>query len=277
MSPGLAVMRAEFSHCTACGHRFIDHPPSNEVADGLYAEMQLMYMESMAAMTQWRADKKNLPQPVCPETGKLLKKISPPELIKKHIRCHCSQLRENWHTGAQCPDGCSGYEKGKCPVCRCTCSLYMTEEQHHEISILASMAKGGAAKMDLADDVRKFLLDSLGVGAMQCLVSAEKYHNVAVDGHMQVQQDGSVLFLSNIVNEGSLAQALFIVNNPPSHQATSILCSKVAGVAHPSGIACINLCGDTVDLRTYGKSTSSNAAGKRSINNRLNGNILELA
>jgi hypothetical protein len=42
----------------------------------------------MAAMTQWRANKKNLPQPVCPETGKLLKKISPPELIKKHIRCH---------------------------------------------------------------------------------------------------------------------------------------------------------------------------------------------
>jgi len=30
-------------------HRFIDHPPSNEVADGLYAKMQLMYMESMAA------------------------------------------------------------------------------------------------------------------------------------------------------------------------------------------------------------------------------------
>ena len=28
----------------------------------------------MAAMTQWRANKKNLPQPVCPETGKLLKK-----------------------------------------------------------------------------------------------------------------------------------------------------------------------------------------------------------
>ena len=60
-------------------------------------------------------------------------------------------------------------------------------------------------------------------------------------------------------------------------QATSILRSKVAGVAHPSGVACINLCGETVDLRTYGKSISSNAAGKRSINTRLNGNILELA
>ena len=51
MSPGLAVMRAEFSHCAACGHRFIDHPPSNEVVGGLNAEMQLVYMESMSAMT----------------------------------------------------------------------------------------------------------------------------------------------------------------------------------------------------------------------------------
>jgi hypothetical protein len=35
MSPGLAVKRAEFPHhCAVCGHRFIDHPPSNEVADG---------------------------------------------------------------------------------------------------------------------------------------------------------------------------------------------------------------------------------------------------
>ena len=29
MSPGLALMRAEIPHCAACGHCFIDHPPSN--------------------------------------------------------------------------------------------------------------------------------------------------------------------------------------------------------------------------------------------------------
>ena len=108
----------------------------------------------------------------------------------------------------------------------------MTEEQHREISILASMAKGGAAEMDPADNARKFLLDSLGVGAMQHHVFAEKYHKVVVDGGMQVQQYGGVPFLSNIGNEGSLAQALFIVNNPPSHQATSILRSKVALLPH---------------------------------------------
>ncbi len=140
--------------------------------------------------------------------------------------------------------------------------LYVTEEQHRKICILASMAKDGAVEMDSADDARKFLLDSLGVGAMQRHVSAEKYHKVAADGGMQVQQGGGVPFLLNIMNEGGMAQALFFVNNSPSQQASSILCSKVDGVAHPSGRTCINLCGETVDLRTYGKSTSSNAAGK---------------
>ncbi len=36
------------------------------------------------------------------------------------------------------------------------------------------------------------LSDSLGIGAMQRHVSAEKYHKVAVDGGMQVQQDGGM-------------------------------------------------------------------------------------
>jgi hypothetical protein len=169
----------------------------------------------------------------------------------------------------QCPDGCSGYEKGKGPICGCTCSLYVTEEQHHKICILASMAKDGAAETDPADDAWKFLLDSLGVSVMQRHVSVEKYHKVAADGGMQVQQGGGMPFLSNIVNKGGMVQALFIVNNPPSQQAASILRSKVDGVAHPSGRTCINLCGETVDLKTYGKLTSSNAAGKWSINNRL--------
>jgi hypothetical protein len=136
------------------------------------------------------------------------------------------------------------------------------------------MAKDGAAEMDPADNARKFLLDSLGVDAMQRHVSAEKYHKVAADGGMQVQQGGGMPFLSNIMNKGGMAQVLFIVNNPPSQQAASILRSKVAGVTHPSGRTCINLCREIVNLRTYGKSTSSNAAGKQSINNRLNGNIL---
>jgi hypothetical protein len=44
-------------------------------------------------------------------------------------------------------------------------------------------------------------------------------------------------------------------------------------VAHPSGKTCSNLCGETIDLSSYGKSTSSNANGKRITNNHLNGNI----
>ncbi len=81
------------------------------------------------------------------------------------------------------------------------------------------------------------------------------------------------MFLSNVVDAGALAQGLFIVGNPPLQLAVSFLHNKVRRVAHPSLTTCINLCRETVDLHIHGKSTSLNAAGKRIMNNRLNGNV----
>jgi hypothetical protein len=75
------------------------------------------------------------------------------------------------------------------------------------------------------------------------------------------------------VDAGALAQGLFIVGHAPSQSATTFLRNKVRHVAHPSGTTCINLCGETIDLRTHGKSTSSNAAGKRIWNNGLLGKV----
>jgi hypothetical protein len=81
MSPGLPVNRAKFPYCVACGHHFIDHPSSNETAQGVNDEMQRVYLETMANMAAWSANKKTLPQPMCPETGKLLSKVSLPEFV----------------------------------------------------------------------------------------------------------------------------------------------------------------------------------------------------
>lgn len=272
LSPGLPVNTTEFPYCAACGHNFIDHPPSNATAGAENEEMQREYLETMAKITAWRANKKGLPQPACPKTGKLLMKISPPELMKKHIRCHCSKLRANWRTGTICPNNCEGYTNGKCPVCRCTCSLYVTVDMYHEIFILASMSKDGAAEMDPEDDAQQYIAKSLGVGAMQRQISAEKYGKMLANGEMQMQPGGSA-FMSNVVDAGALAQGLFIVGHAPSQSATTFLRNKVRHVAHPSGTTCINLCGETIDLRTHGKSTSSNAAGKRIWNNGLVGKV----
>ena len=85
--------------------------PSNETAQAENDILQRDYLDTMSKITAWRANKK-LPQPVCPRTGKPLTKISPPVLMKKHFRCHCSQLRFNWCTGDKCPNDCRGYEKG---------------------------------------------------------------------------------------------------------------------------------------------------------------------
>jgi hypothetical protein len=92
------------------------------------------------------------------------------------------------------------------------------------------------------------------------------------DGNIQMRQ-GGVAFLSNVVNAGGLVRGLFIIGNPPLQPAASFLRKKVRGVAHRSGKTCINLCRETVDLHTYGKSAMSNAAGKRISNNRLDGNV----
>ncbi len=75
------------------------------------------------------------------------------------------------------------------------------------------------------------------------------------------------------MDAGALAQGLFIIGHAPSQSAATFLCNKVRRVAHPSGTTCINLCEETIDLRTHGKSTSSNAAGKRIWINGLNGNV----
>ena len=164
----------------------------------------------------------------------LLTKVSQPELTKKHIRCLCSKLQANWHIGAMCRNNCKGYTKGKCPICCCICRLYVTKDMFHDIFILASMSKDGAAEMDPNEDAQQYIAKSLGVGAMQHQVSAEKYDKMLTDGEIQMQQGESV-FLSNVLDAGVLVQRLFIIGHDPLQLAASFLRNKVRRVAHPSG------------------------------------------
>ena len=76
LSSGFPVNRVEFPYCAACGHNFIDHSPSNPTGNAENKEMQRKYLKKMVKITAWRANKKGLPWPVCPEIGKLLTKVS---------------------------------------------------------------------------------------------------------------------------------------------------------------------------------------------------------
>jgi hypothetical protein len=78
------------------------------------------------------------------------------------------------------------------------------------------------------------------------------------DGDIQMSQ-GGVAFLLNVMNAGGLVQGLFIVRNPQSQPAASFLHKMMKSVAHPSGKTYINLCRETVDLCSCGKSTLLNA------------------
>jgi hypothetical protein len=107
---------------------------------------------------------------------------------------------------------------------------------------------------------------------MQHQALAEKYIKMMTDGNLKMRQ-GGVAFLSNMVNAGGLAEGLFIVGNPPLQPAAFFLHEKVKGVVHPSGKTCIDLCRESIELRTHGKSATLNATGKHIKNNRLNGNF----
>ncbi len=96
------------------------------------------------------------------------------------------------------------------------------------------------------------------------------------NGNLQMRQ-GGVAFLSNVVNAGGLAQGLFIIGNHPLQLAASFLHEKVRGTTPQSKNTCINLCRETDDLRTYGKSTMSNAAGKCITKNNLDSNVEQFA
>jgi hypothetical protein len=97
----------------------------------------------------------------------------------------------------------------------------------------------------------RIIIDSLGGGAMQRQVTADRFNNMIKDGGLEMHRGaGGVVFLSNVVNAGGLAQGLFIIGNPPSQLAVSFLCDKLNGVAHPSGKTCIDLCGETADICT---------------------------
>ena len=135
----------------------------------------------------------------------------------------------------------------------------MTEDQYHEISILTSISKDGATEMNPVDDARKFIIDSLGVAAMQHQVTADRLNKMTNNGDLEMRQgaESGVAFLSNVVNADRLAQGLFIVRNPPPQPAVSFLHDKLNRVTHPSGKTCINLGDKTVDMHTFGKQVSN--------------------
>ena len=137
MSPGLEVDRDEFPHCPkpGCKHMYIDHPPSNATVDTDNAASFKRYVIEQQKMELF---KKGLgPQPVDAE-GKKIKKIPPPVMRKKYIRCHCREMNANPRTGSRCPIECKGFPLRQCPICLCPCNLYATEDNFRSRPVIRS-------------------------------------------------------------------------------------------------------------------------------------------
>ena len=210
VGPGLAVDRDEFPRCPKpdCKHIYIDHPPSNATVD---TDNEASF--NRYAIEQQKMDlfKKGLgPQPVDVE-GKKLKKIPPPVMLKKYVRCHCRQMIANPRTGDKCPIGCKDFPLRQCPICLCTCSLYATEEDFRDIAAVEALE---VEDEEPADEAKNWLDSNLDANIVQRQQSNNIYRKRVKEGRMSNDSP----FTSNIVKEGALAQSLNMVGNPQIKQ-----------------------------------------------------------
>ena len=256
----IAVNKTEFPCCPnpKCKHSYLSHPPSDRDADAHNTTVMGQYARLSRALELFK--KKQGPQPVCPKTGEKLKKIPPPDIHKKHIRCHCKQLRADPRNGFKCPISCQGYQIGQCPICRCTCNLYITHGDYRDIATVNSM--GEEEPQESAAEVRNWLNEGLNANNLQRRSSIEHYGRQMEEGRMDSRTDVT----SNVVGEGAMAQALHMVRNRPDRATAAELQKKVDALAHRSGKTCVDMGGEAVDMRTWGKKS---AAESRVDNNGL--------
>ena len=91
--------------------------------------------------------------------------------------------------------------------------------------------------------------DNLNANVMHCQQSACTYSTRMTKGLLSKYS----LVVSNVCNEGAVAQALSMVGNPPSQRVAAVLKKKVDNMQHPNGKTLVNMGGQVVDMRTHEK------------------------
>ena len=261
-SPGVALSTIEFPHCPnpKCRHTYIDGPPSNATADTENATAVSEYIQTCENFKRYK--KGTGPQPEDENGEPITKMPKAPTTIDKYLRCHCSQMKANPRTGSQCPVKCTvdgiTYQLGKCPICMCTCNLFVKLKNYRTMIIASSFEDKdqGPTATDKAMLARNFLTSSLNINLAQQNASTEHYNKMKEDG----QLDRRVNVADSVRKSGYVAQALSIVGNRTSQQTLQALRSNIDGVQHRNGPTWTNV----GDMRNICRRT---AADDRMINN----------
>ena len=129
------------------------------------------YLRMSEELKLWKQKKGT--QPIFPTTGKLLNKIPPPEIKKRHLRCHCGQTKATFRQGNKCTINCEGCPLGQCPIWNYTCQFLVTEDNHHEMVAVNSLDI--PEPKESQEEAREWIDGNLLVNTMQCRTSNSTY------------------------------------------------------------------------------------------------------
>ena len=108
------------------------------------------------------------------------------------------------------------------------------------------------------EESQKWIEKNLNVNLMQQNISSQAYRQMSADGDMDF--GGSVV--SNVANQGALAQSLNMVGNPPDHATRFGLRRRVDSMQHAAGPSFTSV----GDMNIHGRTS---AADIRKTNNGL--------
>ena len=167
----------------------------------------------------------------------------------------------NPRTGDKCPIKCKGYPIRQCPICTCSCNMYATEDDFRDIAAVETL---DVEPEEPQDETRIWLDNNLNINVVQRQQSARTYSERMTKGLLSKRS----LVVSNVCNEGAVAQSLSMVGNPPSQRVAAVLRKKIDNMQHPNGKTLVNIGHQIVDLRSHGRNS---AADVRASNNGLVG------
>ena len=261
---GFLSKNKKLHNCPKCLHGYVDEPPSNKNALKKNAEETTVWTRQCQMLEDFEKGVSNeFPKD---KNGRQLYKIVAPKLVPLLGHCHCVQLHASYTNPAhKCPVNCEDkktkiqYPQGQCPICKCNCSFVYDLKKHN--TILAAIEYEKKQQKSITPTNRAAAKDYLVQAAKAgTIVREEALHSLA-----QQRDNGLLNAKEDDINRqstllGQQAHATFIVNNPPSLQASQHLRRQMRVAQHPDGPVFANLGGDpskATNMRSYSKSTAA--------------------
>jgi hypothetical protein len=169
---------------------------------------------------------------------------------------HCHQVKANGRdrVNGRCIIGCFyegfQYPFSQCPICLCICDAFVNLGQYHAIVSVSTVPTVQICSEDARAFARDWLEGSMNVNCEQKRSSAEFYAHAMQSGELS----SNTMVASNIENDASMAQALYMVGNAKFENGTPrALRSQVDGVQHLAGSSFTQY----GDMNEHGCSTSA--------------------